>query len=266
MELIRSRRNPIVSRFRAAAGGAGDAVVLEGARLIADALDAGVALEAAAVVDPDAADLRMPGLVARLTAAGPTVRVTPPVMQALSPAASPSGVVALGRVATATLDRVTAGARPLVIALLGVQDPGNTGAVIRAAEAGGATGVVVVGGADPFGWKAVRGAMGSAFRLPIARLADPEPVRRTAGARGLRVLAAAPQGGAAITETDLRPPTLVWLGAEGDGLAAGVLGAADGIVSVPMRAPVESLNIAVAGALIVYEAARQRATLDREDP
>ena len=131
--------------------------------------------------------------------------------------------------------------------------------VIRAAEAGGATGVVTVAGADPYGWKALRGSMGSTLRLPVVRADDAERIRADARARGLHQFAAVPRGGTPTTDADLSRPCLIWLGAEGGGLAPPLMDDADELVSVPMHAPVESLNIAVASALIVYEAARQRA-------
>ena len=263
MESITSRRNPIVARFRQAARAATAAdatVLLEGPRLIAEALAAGVRIELAAVSADPAAARRAAGVLERLDpAATRLVQVSPAVMDALSPVSTPAGLVAIGTLRPSGFDAAAPPAGPLVIGLLGVQDPGNTGAVIRAVEAGGATGVVTVGGADPYGWKALRGSMGSAFRLPVVRLRDTAAAVAEAAARGLRVLAAVPRGGTPVSAADLRPPCLVWFGGEGVGLEAGVVTAADDIVSIPMRAPVESLNIAVAAALLVYEAARQRA-------
>ena len=279
MELITSRRNPLVARFRRAARrGADDdpTVLLEGPRLVEDALAAGVRVHLAAVRTgpagrraeaagrpaPDARggrrQTKATPLLERLALDARVVRVTAAVMDALSPVSTPSGLVALAKLRPARIDDVMQAPRPLVVGLGGVQDPGNTGAVIRAVEAGGASGVVAVGGADPFGWKALRGAMGSAFRLPIARGTDPAEVRRQASARGLRVIAAVPHAGTPLTETDLTGPCLVWLGAEGAGVDPDAVEAADDVVSIPMRRPVESLNVAVAAALVVYEAARQR--------
>lgn len=260
MALITSRRNPLVARFRRAARRGtegGSTVLLEGPRLVEDALAAGVRVHVAAVCTARAGG-RAAAVARRLEAVAQVVRVSATVMDALSPVSTPSGLAALADLpATRTVDALRA-SRPLVVGLVGVQDPGNTGAVIRAVEAGGASGVVTVGGADPFGWKALRGAMGSAFRLPVARGADPAEVRRQAAAHGLRVMAAAPRAGAPLTETDLTRPCLVWLGAEGAGLGPDAVATAEEIVSIPMRRPVESLNVAVAAALIVYEAARQR--------
>ncbi len=258
METITSRRNPLVARFRHAArrdAGAGTDVLLEGPRLVEDALAAGLRVDVAAVSTAPAPRV---AALARLEPAARVVRVPAAVMDALSPAATPSGLVALAALAPAPLEHALRFPRPLVVGLSGVQDPGNTGAAIRAVEAGGASGVVAVGGADPLGWKALRGAMGSAFRLPVARADDPAAVARRAAAHGLRVIAAVPHGGMPVAEVDLRGPCLVWLGAEGSGLDRDAAATADETVSIPMCPPVESLNLAVAAALIVYEAARQR--------
>ena len=259
METITSRRNPLAARFRNAARretATDSTVLLEGPRLVEDALAAGLRLDVAAVsTNPSP---RVSALTRRLEPVARVVRVTSAVMEAMSPAATPSGLVALAALRPAPVEDAMRASPPLVVGLSGVQDPGNTGAVIRAVDAGGASGVITVGGADPLGWKALRGAMGSAFRLPVARADDPAAVRRLASTHGLRMVAAAPRGGTPLAETDLSGPCLVWLGAEGSGLDREAAATADATVSIPMRPPVESLNIAVAAALIVYEAARQR--------
>ena len=90
-------------------------------------------------------------------------------MDAVSPVKTPSGVVALAQRPQSRTGRCMPGPRALVVAAVDVQDPGNLGAIIRVAEAAGATGFAAAGGsANPFGWKALRGSMGSALRLPIA--------------------------------------------------------------------------------------------------
>ena len=263
MEQITSRRNPIVARFREIARSAtptGSTVLLEGPRLIEEALAAGVRIDLAAVSTGTATARRAAAVLDRLDPAlTRLVRVSPAVMEALSPVSTPSGLVALATLRPAGFDAAAPPPQPLVVGLLCVQDPGNTGAVIRAVEAGGATGVITVGGADPYGWKALRGSMGSAFRLPVVRTLSRDEVRAEADARGLRVLAAVPRDGTPVSDTDLRGPCLVWLGGEGGGLDTGVVATAHEVVSIPMHPPVDSLNIAVAAALIVYEAAGQRA-------
>ncbi len=140
-----------------------------------------------------------------------------------------------------------------------MQDPGNVGAIVRVAEAGGASGVVCAGAcADPFGWKALRGSMGSALRLPILVHRDTREAIDEARRHGCRIVATVPRGGRPLFDADLRGPIAVLIGGEGPGLAASQLEDADERMTIPMQPPVESLNAAVTAALIVYEARRQR--------
>jgi len=232
--------------------------LLEGPRLIAEALDAGVTPDLVAVSHALATHDRWSDLLNRLDRVTELVGVSQPVMTALSPVSEPSGLVAIASLRPVRFDSTVSTAGPLVLGLLGVQDPGNIGAVIRAAEAGGASGVVTVGGADPYGWKALRGSMGSTLRFPVVRADDAGDISADARAKGLRLLAAVPRGGTPTVEANLSRPCLIWLGTEGLGLSPTVVTGVDELISVPMRGPVESLNIAVAAALITYEAARQR--------
>jgi TrmH family RNA methyltransferase len=179
-------------------------------------------------------------------------------MQAISPVRSPSAIVALADRPTAAAGRIYDGT-PLVIVAIDIQDPGNVGAIIRVAEAGGASGVVCAGAcADPFGWKALRGAMGSTLRLPVLVDRDVREAIDEARRHRCRIVAASPRGGRPVFASDLRGPIAILIGGEGPGLAATQIDAADERVNIPMQPPVESLNTAVSAALIVYEARRQR--------
>jgi TrmH family RNA methyltransferase len=133
------------------------------------------------------------------------------------------------------------------------------GAIVRAADAAAATGVIATEGtADPFGWKALRGAMGSTFRVPIAvghKLTD---VLDAARRRGLSIAATVPRGGTPLPRADLRGPIAIILGGEGGGLPREIAESAGERLTIPMRPPVESLNVAVTGALILYAASQQR--------
>ena len=140
-----------------------------------------------------------------------------------------------------------------------VQDPGNVGAIVRVAEAGGATAVIAAGrSADPYGWKALRGSMGSALRLPIISGVDTAAALADARRHGYRIIATTPRGGGSLFDADLSGRTAVIIGGEGAGLGKTIVEAADLRVTIPMESPVESLNAAVTAALIVYEARRQR--------
>jgi len=246
-------------------------VLLDGVHLVADALAAGIPIRSAAVAIEDAVGsvneaLRV--LLGRLNDASVDLVDAPaPVMAALSPVPSPSAIVALAERPRHAIDEVFAGPAPLVVIAVGVQDPGNLGAIIRVAEAGGATGVVATGAsAGPFGWKALRGSMGSALRLPVLDDVSPEQAIAEARRRGCRVLATSPRGGTPVFDAVLAGPLAVLIGGEGQGLPGALLDLADARVTIPMQAPVESLNAAVTAALIVYEARRQRAASPNREP
>jgi TrmH family RNA methyltransferase len=147
-----------------------------------------------------------------------------------------------------------------LLGLVGVQDPGNVGSAIRTADALGATGVICFDqSASPAGYKALRGAMGSTFRLPVAsaRLGEAVPDARR---RGIRVAATVSRGGEPPTATALAGPVLILLGNEGTGLPDALVADADVRITVPMRPGVDSLNVAVTAALLLWEASdgRQR--------
>ena len=264
VKTVTSRQNPLVARFRTAARSGRvnrQHILLDGARLIDDARKAGVTPDVVvfSVGGLRRRDQTLMNLARSLEDLGVNVlAASESVLAAMSPVRSPSGVVALAPHRPPALDRVFTDPG-LVLAPVGVQDPGNVGAIIRAADAGAARGVIITGGsADPFGWRALRGAMASTFRLPVAEVGDVGVAIDAARARGARVLAAVPRGGTSLDKVDLTGRTLVLLGAEGSGLDDDVVSRSDGRISIPMRRSVESLNTAVAAALIVYEARRQK--------
>jgi TrmH family RNA methyltransferase len=257
---ITSRQNPIVARFRAAAKHeAGGHLLLDGAHLVAEALGSGIRVREAAVVNMESNHIEVAALTDRLRRLDvPLATVSELVMTALSPVRSASPIVAIAERPPAD-PALMYGGTPLVVIALDVQDPGNLGAIVRVAEAGGASGVVCAGAsADPFGWKALRGSMGSSLRLPIRSERDREAAIDEARRRGCRNIAAAPRDGRLLFDTDLRGPVAILVGSEGPGLTSAQLDSADERVVIPMAAPVESLNAAVSAALIVYEARRQR--------
>jgi TrmH family RNA methyltransferase len=236
-------------------------MLLDGAHLVADALAARVALrEAAVAAGADEGDDALRALLTSLERAGVTiVSVTSAVMNALSPVRSASRIVALAD--RPSPDAAAVFARPPAPAViaLDVQDPGNLGAIIRVAEAGGAAGVLAAGAsADPFGWKALRGSMGSSLRLPVASVSDGGAAVAAGRRAGYRILAAVPRCGRPLFDVDLRGAVAILIGGEGAGLPASVAEAADAHVTIPMEGSVESLNAAVAAALLVYESKRQR--------
>lgn len=234
-------------------------MLLDGPHLLAEALNAGTLLRHVLVAVDEVRSPELARLVDRLRASGVDVaEATAPVLDAASPVRSASPVVALAdRPASARSPFQPAPA--LVVVACDIQDPGNLGAIIRVAEAAGATGVIVAGhSADPFGWKALRGSMGSALRLPLAHAATVEDACADAHAHGVQIAATVPRRGALLTDAALSGPVALLIGGEGPGLPRAVIDAADLRVTIPMQSPVESLNAAVATAVLLYEARRQR--------
>jgi TrmH family RNA methyltransferase len=258
LERIASRQNPVVREFRAAADAASGRMLLDGEHLLDEALAAGLRIDLVALSDRrlDGA----PDLAERAARQGARLyTVTDAVLDAISPVRQPSGVVALAQRPPATLEDALRHPPQLVLMLSNVQDPGNVGAVVRAAEACGATGVVTSSGtADAYGWKALRGSMGSTFRLPVATGHDLAAAARLVRERGIRLYAAVPRDGTPLPRCTWRKPSAVLLGGEGAGLSPALLALADERLTIPMRPSVESLNVATAAALIAYEAQRQR--------
>jgi len=153
----------------------------------------------------------------------------------------------------------------LVLILCELQDPGNMGTIFRVAEAGRAAGLVLSRGTlDPYSPKVVRASMGSLFRLPFLLDQNPLDCLAALRSRGYRVWATGAESGTGLWEADLTPPTAVLFGQEGAGLHRDLLEATDGVITIPMNAEVNSLNVAVSAGLVVYEAFRQRRTVRDE--
>lgn len=247
----------MVQRCRALAQGRGpaDQLLLDGAHLIAEALDAGV------TIDSVLADERMAGLAARAATRGAVVfETTAEVVNAASPVQHASGIVAIARWIPARAADLVAQATGPVVALVDVQDPGNVGSIMRSADALGASAVLALDAtASPAGWKALRAAMGSTFRIPIGtgRSAD---VLDAARHRGVAVVATVVTGGVRLYDWVADTVFILVVGNEGSGLPQPIATAADVRVTIPMRPGIDSLNVGISTALVLSEAARQRGT------
>ena len=259
-----TRQHSSVRRYRdlartPAGHGVDRELLLDGLHLLLEAHASGVVIETAAFEHRALDDVHARTLAEQLSASGTEVLiVSRPVLEAMSPVRTPSGSVGIARRALVPLSVALRGPSPLAVIAHDVQDPGNVGGIVRTAEAAGATAFVAsTASADPFSWKALRGSMGSALRIPVARGAIEDAIRESRKA-GLAIAALAPRGGKPFFEIDFRKPTALLLGGEGPGLSDELLQTADLRVSIPMRAPVESLNVGVAAALVLYEAFRQR--------
>ena len=264
MKRISSRQNPIVRMFRALADDpdpTGERILLDGSHLVHDGHAAGAVFEVLVVA---ASKLGTGGeeeeLVRTLeTLAIEIVMADDKVFASLSPVKSPSGIAAIVRRQVTAPAIICRHPRAFVVAAVDVQDPGNVGSLIRAAEAGGVTGAFVCGAsASPFSWKALRGSMGSALRLPTVAGMPAEAVMNCMSDAELRMVAAVPRGGENPDDIDWRGTVGLFVGGEGPGLTDEVIARCDARVTIPMATTVESLNVAVATAVLVYAARRQR--------
>lgn len=264
MKTISSRQNLIVRAFRELADtpdASGTRLLLDGVHLVREARAAALEFEVIAVASSRLNSDTEEGEMARsLESGGESVLdVSDAAFAAMSPVRSPSGIVAIARRTPSDASAICRTSNGFTLVAVDVQDPGNLGALIRTAEAGGVTGVLVTGAsANPFAWKALRGSMGSALRLPIATGLPLDSVVRCARASGSRPIASVAHDGRAPEAIDWSGPVVLFLGGEGQGLPAGVVTECDEQVTIPTAPTVESLNVAVAGAILIYAARRQR--------
>jgi TrmH family RNA methyltransferase len=264
MRAISNRQNPSVRIFRELSeepDRAGVLLLLDGVHLVREARAAGIAVDLVAVAASELEGRSEEGQLAHaLESEGvEVIAVSDAVLAAISPVRTPSGIVAIARRTPTPEQEIYARPDAFVLAATDVQDPGNVGALLRTAEAGGMTGAVVCGAsATPFSWKAVRGSMGSVLRLPVAGPLDPASVLHSMRTSGLRMVAAVAAGGDDPDAVDWTGRVGLWIGGEGPGLSDAIINACDGRVTIPMAPPVESLNVAVATAILVYAARRQR--------
>ena len=251
-EVIRSIKNSVVQRARAALAGRVDGVVvLEGERLIGDARASGLELETLLVADDREA------LCEELEQADlPVVSVARDVLDRVSRLTTSPGTLALAKTpSSAPLDELARDPSALLLVVCGLQNPGNLGALARSAEAAGATGIVVLpGGASPWNEKALRGSMGSLLRLPVHFAAGASELAADLVRRQVRCIACATRGGTSIRTFDFDGRIAFWLGAE-TGELPGVASEFER-VSIPMQGGVESLNATVAGSLVLFAAGR----------
>ena len=245
--------NPLVKQIRRAVqrGTLTDDgfAVAEGPHLVEEAAKANCEIRAVIVSESARPELK---LVQTISHAVEPRQVSAKVFRTLSSTETPQGVLALVKPPAADLARMLA-SEALIVILDGVQDPGNAGAIVRVAEAFGATGAIFLkGSVDPFHPRVLRGSAGSSFRLPILRDADVDALG------DLTIYAAVPRTGGwmPVERTDFAKPCAIVIGSEGHGINEMLMARATA-VSIPTR-EVESLNAAVAAGILLYEARRQR--------
>ncbi len=232
-----------------------DLIFVEGERLVAECVSSGLKLHACfTAAEPSASQQE---LLERITC--PSFQLSESVIESLGDTMSTQGIIVIAERPWPTLDRMFQGVDPLLLGLDRIQDPGNLGTLVRTAEAAGACGVFAfAGSADAFTPKTLRSSMGSAFRLPILPDVSGLGAIETCRSRGIKTVVATGEADLPHYDYDWRQPTMLILGNEGRGASAEIMNACNARVRIPLHAPVESLNVAAAGAAILFEAVRQR--------
>ena len=258
---ILSRDNPRLKNARRIRDGKiHDRIFIEGARLVAEALSSRIAIDQAFVSAEDGSEF-----ADLLTDAGVTriYELSDPVFQSIADTVTSQGVVVIaersGGNESAIEVRLSSATVPLVVFLTRINNPSNLGAVIRTAEAAGVAGVIVsTESADAFSPKALRSSMGSAFRLPIWQGVSFENALAWARANGLRTVAADVDADKSHVDFDWTARRMLVLGSEAHGLSNDERRRVDDVIKIQMEREVESLNLAVATGVILFEARRQQ--------
>jgi TrmH family RNA methyltransferase len=262
-EVLSSAANPLVKRVRALADRKyrrrESAFVVQGIQPVWQAVEAGADIEVL-IVAPDL--LRHAGaaaMVATQEAAGVRVaRMSGELFGRIADRDGPSGLAAIVRSAYVELADLPVGDGSLFAALHQPGNPGNVGTIVRTASAVSADGVILIGpSADPYDPAAVKASMGAIFTVPVATVSSATEFVDWARQRAVAVAAASARGSVSYWSAELALPLALLLGSEGAGLPDGLLAAADTRVAIPMTGTAESLNLAVAAGVLLYEVRRR---------
>lgn len=263
---ITSRDNSLLRHARAVRDGKIDGTIfVEGLRLCEEALRSGLSLEAVIYSEELAQKDRAARLIAQLGKVSQRLAsVNETLLESISYTKTPQGIIALA--ARPKIDEEEFKARqagsPLLVVMHGINNPVNVGAILRTAEAAGVTGAIATAHtADAFSPRALRGAMGSAFRLPIWAGAGYAEVVTWCASRGINTVGTDAEGAKVFSEINWRESIALIMGPESEGLSPEELAVVNESIRIPMQGDVESLNVAVATGILLYEAARQRSGL-----
>ena len=262
---VEGRHNALVKELRQAFSrsertAAGDCAI-EGVRIVEEAIRSGLRFRA--VLFKESSQNLAQRLLPQIGANVDTLLLPDKLFDATVPTETPQGVAAFVRVKEFSvgdiLERLQVG--PVMI-VVGLQDPGNLGTILRSAEAFGSAGVVLgEGTVSPFNSKVIRASAGSVFRLPtvVAKAAGGlEKISAELRAQKVRLIATSSHKATPLDQSQLTGPTAIFIGSEGAGLPRALMAQLDETIVVPHTTQVESLNAGVAGSIVLYEAARQR--------
>jgi TrmH family RNA methyltransferase len=255
--MIESRQNQTLKDIRRLRRSKGDTALLEGPHLVAEARALGLPFEVIVTTPEFAESPRGRELFSSITPS--PLLVAAELLADLADADAPRGVLAVLHLPRAGAEILPTLPGSVYCYLDGVQDPGNLGALVRVAEASGAAGIALSPlCAHPNHPRALRASAGSLLRVPVAMGVEPADLDRRLASLAPQWLALAPRGGEDLFGAPLEGTLIVALGAEGPGVSEAILARATRKLTIPIQAPVESLNVTVAAALTLFEVRRRR--------
>lgn len=233
--------------------------IVEGVRLCEELLASNWQIEFGLYTEAAARQERAARLIHEASSRYRMIQVSEAVFAKVAETEQPQGVLLIAEQAVVTLNQLLSGANRLLVVVDGVQDPGNMGTLLRTADAAGADAVIVTeGSVDPFSGKVLRASMGSIFHLPLAVGISHADLMASFGQAKVRLFATALEAASCYLEADFRGSLAVVFGNEGKGVSTELLAHADQKLFIPIYGQAESLNVAAAAAVILYEVARQR--------
>jgi tRNA G18 (ribose-2'-O)-methylase SpoU len=262
---ITSTRNAQVREVRALGRREGslarDFIIVEGLRAIIAAIEAQQPISKLFIASDRLRSQRARDAIARAIANGTEpVAVTADILDDLSEREASQGALAIMPRPKLSTDSIPIAGNPLVVVLYEPQDPGNVGTIVRTADGAGAAALAIIGtrGVDPFDRKAVRASMGSHFALPIIELGPLPSAIAALKARNLTLVATSDRGAIDIWNVPMAGPVALIMGNERTGLAEEALAACDAVARIPLFGQADSLNVAAAAAIFIFESVRQR--------
>ena len=264
MEKIDSQKHPVIALLREIATEDGrrrtGRFFAEGEELSRRAFDYGGSVEAVVLSDRFAGSEQAAAILERAASAGATAYCASEGLIGKTLGAKPTPeCVAIALRKVASLSEALSGGTPLVQMVENGDNADNLGMLLRSTDAAGVSGVILSGETtDPFARRVVRGSRGAIFTVPICIYPDAARAIAEARSRGIQVVATSAKADVSYTEVDYTAPTMFVAGSEHFGISDAVRELADVVVRIPMLGKINSLNIAVAASLVLYEAVRQR--------
>ncbi|MEK6657168.1 MAG: RNA methyltransferase [Nitrospirota bacterium] len=260
---ITSKLNPLVKSvhlLKSKRAAESDLFICEGIKLVEEAVNSGSLIRYVFISDKFCKSKTNGPFIKKIKGLGlDVIHTADSIVDYLSDVVTHQGIIAVVKKGFYQDDKLFDGANGIILLLYKLQDPGNLGTIIRVAEAGGVKGIIITDGTvDPYNPKTVRATMGSIFRMPIAKIDDASNFIKKVKDLDYKSIGFFPKAKEEYFNADLTGPIILTFGHEAAGLPVEIGRLMDMQLKIPMSGDVESLNVAVSAAVVIYESMRQR--------